>query len=50
MSDRPIDRGRRAAVGICGVLLPLFVLVEVNYPRLDPQSQLAVFAIGFLFR
>jgi len=31
------------------VLLPLFVLVEVNYPQLTPQARLAGFALlGFL--
>ena len=30
------------------VALSLFVLVEVNYPQLSPQSQLALFALGGL--
>ena len=34
---------------LLSILLTLFVLLEVNYPHLSPQSQLAVFAwIGFL--
>ena len=33
----------------CAVVLPIFVLVEVNYPHLTPQSQLALFALlGFV--
>ena len=28
----------------CALLLPVFVLLEVNYPTLQPQTQLAVFA------
>jgi TRAP transporter 4TM/12TM fusion protein len=28
----------------CALLLPLFVLFQVNYPTLQPQTQLAVFA------
>ncbi len=39
---------------VLAVLLTAFVLLEVNYPRLSPQSQLAIFAglglaAGFLF-
>ena len=38
---------------ICALVLPPFVLVEVNYPLLRPQSELAIFAglglaLGFL--
>ena len=34
----------------CAVGLPIFVLVEVNYPHLTPQSQLAFFALlGFVY-
>lgn len=29
---------------ICAFVLPLFVLFEVNYPLLSPQSELAIFA------
>ena len=43
MEHRAIDSVRRAGVWACGLLLPLFVIAEVNYPRLGPQSQLAVF-------
>jgi TRAP transporter 4TM/12TM fusion protein len=43
MKRRAIDSVRRYGVRLCGLLLPLFVLVEVNYPRLGPQAQLAVF-------
>lgn len=35
--------GRGVALA-CAVLMPLFVLVEVNYPTLQPQTQLAIFA------
>jgi TRAP transporter 4TM/12TM fusion protein len=35
--------GRRVALAL-GVLLSLFTVAEVNYPRLDPQSELAIFA------
>ena len=31
------------------VLLPLFALLEINYPNLAPQSQLAIFAGLSLF-
>ena len=44
VDDRPIDRARRAGFRVCGLVLPLFFLAEVNYPRLGPQSQLAIFA------
>jgi TRAP transporter 4TM/12TM fusion protein len=37
--------GRRRWMTILGVLLCLFTLVEVNYPFLSPQSQLAGFAM-----
>ncbi|MCB0276454.1 MAG: TRAP transporter fused permease subunit [Calditrichaeota bacterium] len=32
-------------LAVLGVLLSLFVLAEVNYPNLAPQSQLAIFAL-----
>ncbi len=44
-------RGRigELVVRALSVLLTLFTLLEVNYPRLSPQSQLAVFALfGFM--
>jgi TRAP transporter 4TM/12TM fusion protein len=39
-----VDRGRRPIVLALAVPLCLFTLVEVNYPLLGPQGQLAVFA------
>ena len=36
---------RRTTVRFLAVLLCLFVLFEVNYPQLTPQSQLALFAL-----
>lgn len=43
------DRIGELVVGVLSVLLTLFTLLEVNYPRLSPQSQLAVFALfGFM--
>jgi TRAP transporter 4TM/12TM fusion protein len=33
---------------LCAWALPVFVLVEVTYPRLTPQSELALFAMGGL--
>jgi TRAP transporter 4TM/12TM fusion protein len=42
--DRLIDSVRVRGSRACALLLPIFVLAEVNYPRLSPQSQLAVFA------
>ncbi|MCG8603636.1 TRAP transporter fused permease subunit [bacterium] len=30
---------------VLAILLSLFILAEVNYPRLSPQSQLAIFAL-----
>lgn len=35
---------RRAVFTVLAVLLSLFILAEVNYPLLTPQSQLAIFA------
>ena len=40
-----LDRLRQNAVRILSVALCLFVLAEVNYPHLRPQSQLATFAL-----
>ena len=37
------SEGTNAPVAIASVLLSVFVLAEVNYPFLTPQSQLAVF-------
>lgn len=43
------DRISELVVKALSVLLTLFTLLEVNYPRLSPQSQLAVFALfGFM--
>ncbi len=36
---------RQIPLRITGVVLCLFTLLEVNYPRLTPQSQLAIFAM-----
>jgi TRAP transporter 4TM/12TM fusion protein len=41
----PEPRWQRIMVTIVGVLLCLFTISEVNYPRLSPQSQLAIFAL-----
>jgi TRAP transporter 4TM/12TM fusion protein len=40
LSREPIAMVARA----CALVLPLFCLVEVNYPQLSPQSELAIFA------
>ena len=37
------SEGTNAPVAVASVLLSVFVLAEVNYPFLTPQSQLAVF-------
>jgi len=37
-------RAARFSARVCALLLPLFVLFQVNYPTLRPQTQLAVFA------
>jgi TRAP transporter 4TM/12TM fusion protein len=40
---------RRTVYAFGALLLPLYVLLEVNYPQLTPQAQLAGFALlGFL--
>jgi len=36
--------GRRSVARVCAVALPLFVLWQVNYPTLRPETQLAAFA------
>lgn len=41
----PVPAWRRGALLAIGALLCLFTLTEVNYPRLSPQSQLAIFAL-----
>ncbi len=40
-----LDRTRRAVFGALAAALTLFVLFEVNYPRLTPQADLAIFAL-----
>ncbi len=47
------QRLERLLARTCALALPVFVLVEVNYPLLRPQSELAIFAglgmaLGFL--
>ncbi len=39
------QRARERVVRTLAVFLTLFTLLEVNYPRLSPQSQLAIFAL-----
>ena len=46
-------RARETVMRVLALLLSVFTLVEVNYPRFSPQSQLAIFAMlgivwGFL--
>ena len=36
---------RRILFRTCAALLSVFILAEVNYPRLSPQAQLAIFAM-----
>ena len=40
-----LQRIRRTLFQVLAAILSLFILVEVNYPRLTPQSQLAIFAM-----
>ena len=40
-----MSRSRQIVVRVLGVVLALFVLSEVNYALLQPQSQLAIFAL-----
>ena len=42
---RAVDFLSTTLIRLCGLLLPLFVLAEVNYPHLTPHSQLALFAL-----
>ncbi len=47
------SRARETSMSVLAILLSVFTLVEVNYPLLSPQSQLAIFAMlgiiwGFL--
>ncbi len=39
-----LERIRAGVVQIAAIVLPLFAFLEINYPNLRPQSQLAVFA------
>ncbi len=39
------QRIRRILFRTCAVLLSVFILIEVNYPQLSPQAQLAIFAM-----
>jgi TRAP transporter 4TM/12TM fusion protein len=40
-----LDRVRRFLTLSCALILPVFVLVEVNYPQITPQGELALFAM-----
>ncbi|MBI1928358.1 TRAP transporter fused permease subunit, partial [Candidatus Poribacteria bacterium] len=40
-----LQRFRRTLFQVLAAILSLFILVEVNYPRLTPQSQVAIFAM-----
>ena len=40
-----LERIRPIVFRTCAALLSIFVLAEVNYPRLSPQGQLAIFAM-----
>ena len=40
-----LQRIRQIVFRTCAVLLSVFILAEVNYPRLSPQAQLAIFAM-----
>ena len=40
-----LQRIRRILFRTCAALLSVFILAEVNYPRLSPQAQLAIFAM-----
>jgi len=39
-----LERVRAGVVSGSALLLPIFALLEINYPNLRPQSQLAIFA------
>ena len=39
------QRIRRIVIRTCAALLSVFILAEVNYPRLSPQAQLAIFGM-----
>ena len=40
-----VENIRRILFRTCAVILSVFILSEVNYPRLSPQAQLAIFAM-----
>ena len=40
-----VENIRRVLFRACAVILSVFILAEVNYPRLSPQAQLAIFAM-----
>ena len=40
-----VEHIRRVLFRACAVILSVFILAEVNYPRLSPQAQLAIFAM-----
>ena len=40
-----VEHIRRVLFRTCAVILSVFILAEVNYPRLSPQAQLAIFAM-----
>ncbi len=44
MIDR-LQRFKKSSFNALAVVLSIFILVEVNYPQLSPQSQLAMFAM-----
>lgn len=44
MTDR-LQRFKSSTFKVLAIVLSLFILAEVNYPRLAPQSQLAIFAM-----
>ncbi len=44
MIDR-LQRFKKSSFNALAVVLCIFILVEVNYPQLSPQSQLAIFAM-----
>ncbi len=40
-----LEEGLRSRIAaVAAVILPIFALLEINYPQLAPQSQLAIFA------
>lgn len=40
-----LESARQTIAGFAALVLPVFALIEVNYPRLGPQSQLAIFTL-----